>query len=273
MFQPSFRIRRLVSLAVTLVALLLVALIAWIEEGRFGDASMLTGFTLLSTVLLLMLIGARRRLPVLRLGSMSTWTQCHLYLGLFSVGVFWMHVPTILGNGLFEGGLSLLFLLVSGSGVYGIYASRALPKRLTVVEGQHRFDRVSWHRHQIAEKASELLGELSEPAGDAVLGSFYTSSLNPFFNSRPSLAYVMVPSGSRRRRLLNGLKELDRYLETEGRSIAGRFAALIRRRDDLDYQFALQLRLRLWLVLHCVLSVALVSGGIVHAVMAWRFSG
>ncbi len=123
MFQPSFRIRRLVSLAVTLVALLLVALIAWIEEGRFGDASMLTGFTLLSTVLLLMLIGARRRLPVLRLGSMSTWTQCHLYLGLFSVGVFWMHVPTILGNGLFEGGLSLLFLLVSGSGVYGIYAS------------------------------------------------------------------------------------------------------------------------------------------------------
>jgi len=106
-----------------------------------------------------------------------------------------------------------------------------------------------------------------------VLGSFYRNYLNPFFSSRPSLAYVLMPSGVRRRRLLSGLKELDRYLESDGRNTAGRFAALVRSRDDLDYQYALQLRLRLWLVIHCVFSVALIVGGIVHAVIAWRFAG
>ncbi len=167
--------------------------------------------------------------------------------------------------------LSILFLLVAGSGtVWNLWQVARSRKRLTAVKGEHRFDRVSLHRQQIAQTASELFGELNEPGGEGVLGSFYNSNLNPFFTSRPSLAYVMVPSGSRRRRLLSGLQELDRYLETEGRSMAGRFAALIRRKDELDYQFALQLRLRLWLVTHCILSVALLAGGIVHAVIAWR---
>ena len=265
MNQPTFRIRRLVSLLVTTIAVLLVGGIAWIEEGRIGNASVFTGFTLLSTIVLLMLIGVRRRLPVMALGSMSSWTQFHLYLGIFSVGIYCLHVPAIVGKGNFESWLSILFLLVAGSGLYGIYASRMLPKRMTAVETEHCLDRVHWHRDQIAQTASEMAGALNEPSGDGVLRSFYDSNLNPFFTSRPSLAFLMVPSNSRRRRLLSGLQELDRYLEGEGKNMAGRFATLVRRKDSLDYQFAMKLRLRLWLVTHCILSVALLAGGIVHA--------
>jgi hypothetical protein len=273
MYAPTFRRRRLVSLIVTMIALLIVAGIAWIQEGRLAHASFFTGSTVLGSILLLGLLGVRRRLPVLPLGSVSTWTQIHLYTGIFAFGVYVLHVPALIGGGVFECGLSIVFLLVTASGFYGIYASRTLPKRLTAVEGQHRFDRVGWHRGQIAEKARVLLDELNEQTGMRVLGSFYTNYLNPFFSSHPSFAYVLVPSGVRRRRLLSGLKELDRYLESDGRITAGRFAALVRSRDDLDYQYALQLRLRLWLVIHCVFSVALIVGGIVHAVMAWRFAG
>ena len=77
----------------------------------------------------------------------------------------------------------------------------------------------------------------------------------------------------RRRRLLNGLKELDRYLENDGKQTAGQFAALVRRRDDLDYQFAIQLRLRLWLVIHGIFSIALLAGAITHAALVFRFVG
>ncbi|TWU59858.1 hypothetical protein Poly51_01310 [Rubripirellula tenax] len=269
----SFRNRRKVSLIITSLAIAIVLAITRIEEGRLAHASFFTGFTVLASILLLMLLGVRRRIPVLPLGTVATWTQVHIYVGLFAFAVYVMHVPILVAGGVFEAGLSIVFLLVTASGFYGIYASRTLPRRLTAVEGQHRFDRVGFHRDQIATAARDLLDEVHESSGMRVLGSFYTRYLSPFFEARPSLAYVLVPTGVRRRRLLSGLKELDRYLEDESRGTAGQLAALVRRRDDLDYQFALQLRLRVWLVIHGTFSVALIAGGIVHAVIAWRHAG
>ena len=61
----------------------------------------------------------RRRLPILPLGSASTWTQVHIYMGFFTAGVYWMHVPKLIGTGIFEGMLSIVFLLVTISGFYG----------------------------------------------------------------------------------------------------------------------------------------------------------
>ena len=270
---PTFRQRRRIAVTVTSAALVVMFGIVWIQTGRLADVAMLTGGTLLCCVLLLAAFGMRRRIPILPMGSVSTWTQVHIYMGFFTAGVYWMHVPNLIGNGIFECALSILFLLVTGSGFYGLYASRTLPKRLTAVEGQHRFDRVGWHRGQIADQAKKLLEELSVHVGIPVLGSFYSQHLNPFFNSRPSLAYVLMPTGVRRRKLLSGLKDLERYLENEGRGTAGRFAALVRRRDDLDYQFALQLRLRLWVAFHSILTLALVTGGLVHSFLAFRFTG
>ena len=271
MFQPSFRNRRLISLAITALALAIVWAIAWLQHSRLAHASFFTGSTVLGSLFLLMLLGLRRRLPMWPLGSVSTWTQIHIYSGIFAFGAYLIHVPAVIAGGPFEFALSLFFLIVSGSGFYGVYASRTLPKRLSAVDGQHRFDQVAWHRNQIAETAECLLSELSEPSSSEVLNSFYDKYLKPFFGARPSLAYVLVPSGHRRRRLLSNLNELDRYLESEGRKTRGRFAALVRRRDDLDYQFALQLRLRVWLVVHGVLSVILIGGSIIHAALAWRF--
>ncbi len=273
MFEPTFRMRRTLALVVTTLAVLLVMLLAWLESSRLGEASFFTGITLLSTVFLLALIGIRRRVPVLRLGSMSTWTQVHLYMGLFSVAVYLIHVPAVLGSGMFESALSIAFLSVAISGCYGIYASRTLPKRLSVVEGQSRLDRVGWYRDQIATTAGELMVETEQETESSALGAFYSQHLQVFFGSPPSLAYVLSPTGARRRRLLGGLSELDRYLESGGRQIAGKLAALVRRRDDLDYQYALQLRLRIWVIVHSLMSIALLAGGVIHGIVAWRFSG
>jgi len=272
MWSPHFRTRRLIALAVTAMALLVIAVSAWLESSRLGHASYLTGWTLLTILLMLLLLGVRRRLPILRLGSVSTWTQIHIYSGLFAFGVYVLHVPALIAGGTFESGLSIVFLLVSLSGFYGIYASRTLPRRLSAIAGQHRFDQVRWYRNQISQRAAELLENEADHSTTRVLGMFYSKYLRSFFNASPSLAYVIVPTGTRRRRLLGGLKELDRYLEPQGQQTAGQFAALIRRRDDLDYQFALQLRLRLWLVIHSVFSIVLLCWSVIHAVIALRFT-
>ena len=269
----SFRLRRQVALATTITALLGVAATVWILESRLAHTSFFTGALLLGSVLFLSLLGVRKRLPVIPLLTASTWTQVHIYTGLFCCGVYLLHVPNLIGGGIFESGLSIVFLLVTASGLYGIVASRTYPRRLTAVEGQYRFDQIDWHRCEIAETANQVLDQTAEPTSANVLKSYFRNELDPFFQSGPSLAYVAFPTGRRRQRLLNGLRELDRYIESEGRRAAGRIAALIRRRDDLDYQYALQLRLRAWVCFHSLASVALLAGGAAHAVIAWRFSG
>ena len=119
----SFRQRRRIAITLTVFALLAMLGIVWIQTGRLADVSLLTGGTLLCCILLLALFGMRRRLPILPLGSVSTWTQVHIYMGFFTAGVYWMHVPNLIGNGIFECSLSIVFLLVTLSGFYGLYAS------------------------------------------------------------------------------------------------------------------------------------------------------
>ncbi len=271
--RTRFRTRRYIGLSITITGLVIAALIVWIQESRLAHTSFFTGITLLASLLFLVLLGLRRRLPVLPLGSVSQWTQVHIYAGLFSIGIYVLHVPALIGSGLFESGLSITFLLVAASGFYGLYASRSIPKQLTAVDGEVRFDQLGWHRSQIATKAVQVRDALTEQTSASVVGKLYEVDLGPYFSSGPPVGYLLVPTGRRRRRLLDGLKEVERYIESDGRATIGRFAALVRRRDDVDYQHALQLRLRLWLVFHCLLSITLVAGGIVHATIAWRFAG
>ncbi|WP_153555194.1 hypothetical protein [Roseimaritima sediminicola] len=270
--------RRLLATGVTLVAIGVLGVLRWVVTQRLGHAAVMTGWTTLACVLLLTLIGLRRRIPVLPLWTMSTWVQIHIYTGLFATAAYALHVPTLLASGTFEGGLAILFLAVAGSGVYGLYVSRSAPKRLTAVAGEYRFEQIGWHRSRIAQLADQLVTDQLGAAGGgpeaaAVLSQFYTQTLQPFFLSRPGLVYVAVPSGGRRRRILAQLNELDRYLEAGTRDAAGRFAALVRMRDDLDYHFALQLRLRGWLVLHSLLSIALLVWATVHVLLVLRFLG
>ncbi len=268
-----FAKRRLIAVGITLLAVSLLWLAVWLVDQRLGHASFLSGATTLACLFLLMLVGVRRRIPVLPLLRMSTWVQVHIYVGFFAVVAYAMHVPTLLASGTFEGGLACLFLGVTASGFYGLYVSRTAPKRMTAVNGHYRYEQIGWHRSQIAELADSLVNELSGSQAAAVLAKFYRETLQPFFGARPSFSYVALPTGVRRRRLLARLGELDRYLEDETRGTAGRFAALVRMRDDLDYHFALQFRLRAWLVIHATLSLALLVWACAHALLAIRFAG
>ena len=269
----SFRQRRIRSLGITLPVIGLVAGIAWGIESSLGRANTFTGTMLLACLFVLILIGVRRRIPALPLGTASTWLQVHLYTGIFASAIYFLHVPHLIADGWIEGTLSIVFLVVTASGFYGIYASRTLPKRLTNVPGESRFDQLSWHRDQVETRANELLESVGNPSSNRVLQSFYQRYLDPYFGTRPRIHDLVIPNGIRRRQLLSGLKELDRYLEEEGRLISGKLSALVRKRDDLDYQFALQLRLRSWVMFHSFLSVLLVILAIIHAILALSFVG
>ncbi|MEM0925994.1 MAG: hypothetical protein AAGJ83_08150 [Planctomycetota bacterium] len=267
------RTRRRLALFVTVLAAMGFALVFQQMTDRLAHPGIASGSTLFGCLILLVLIGLRRRISFLPLGSMSHWTQVHIHVGIFAAAVYLHHVPNVVGDGWFESALSVLFLFVAASGFYGLYVSRTVPRRLTAVGQEHRYDRIRWTREQIKRAAYELISRNTGPVAGPVLTQFYQSSLAPFFGKEPSLSYLVIPTGNHRRQILAELKELDRYFEEDTRRTAGQLAALVRKRFDLDYQHALQLRLRTWVLFHSVTSVALVVFSIVHVLIVFRFLG
>ena len=269
----SMRRRRLLACVATLLAIEVFWCCNQIVVSRLGNASLFSGSVLLACLFMLVAIGARRRLMMLPLWSVSTWLQIHLYTGIFACVVFVIHAPRIIANGWFEGILSWLFIAVSASGIYGIFASRTIPRRLTTVPTQPRYERIDWHRDQFRQAACGVYETLTPDSGGDVLADFYRRELQPYFESRLPLSFRIQPSPRRRSALLAELGDLKRYLSDDSLEAANRFSALIRHRDELDYHHGLQWKLRSWVIVHAAISLVLVVWSVVHAGFAFVMLG
>jgi hypothetical protein len=267
--------RRTLAFVFTQAAILVAYWLYQTIGDRLGRTSSYTGATLFACLFALTLLGVRKRLPIAKYGSVATWTQVHLYMGLFSIAVYAMHVPRLIANGWFESVLSLLFLTVAASGLYGIYASRALPRRITSLGDEVQFDRFHFYRDKIAEAASVLVAQaqsLQSSSNDAVMLNFYQSHVQSFFQNKPRRWRLLWDQSSTRVRLMQQIRQLDRYLSPDERMLGGSLSALIRRRDELDSQWALQSRLRLWVVVHLLITMALIVASIAHVAVVLRYT-
>jgi hypothetical protein len=269
----SLRRRRWIALGVTLLAVELFWCCNQIIVSRLGNASFFSGSVLLACLFLLVAIGMRRRLMMLPLWSVSTWLQIHLYTGVFACAVFFVHVPRIIANGWFEGILSWLFMGVSASGVYGVFASRTIPKRLTAVSTEPRYDQIDWQRDQYRQCAISIAKGLQVVGGGDVLADFYNKKMEAYFRSGLPLSFRIQPNQRRRRALLADLGDLKRYLNDDALRSADQFAALIRHRDELDYHHGLQWKLRSWVIIHAAMSLVLVAWAMIHAGFAFVMLG
>jgi hypothetical protein len=267
------RWRRVFACVATLLAFELFWCCNQIVNSRLGNPALFSGSVLLACLIMLVAIGVRRRLMMLPLWSVSTWLQIHLYTGAFACAVFVVHVPRIIANGWFEGILSWLFIGVSVSGIYGIYVSRTIPKRLTAVSTQPRYDRIDWHRDQYRQSAEIVFESLTPDDGGDVLADFYTRQLKPYFESDLAILFRIQPNPRRRQALLAELGDLKRYLSGSPLEAANRLSGIVRHRDELDYHHGLQWRLRSWVIVHAAFSVVLVVWAICHAVFAFVMLG
>jgi hypothetical protein len=97
--------------------------------------------------------------------------------------------------------------------------------------------------------------------------------LSKFFECRRGLAYMLVPTGRKRRQLVAEIEELDRFLAKDDRRISRELAIMVRKKDDLDYHTAMQGRLKLWLFVHIAITYSLLIFSVVHGVLAHAFGG
>lgn len=268
----SLRRRRIIASSLTLLAVISTVVAVQSVANRLGDASTATGWTLLVATAGLYLLSLRKKLIQHRLGSVSAWLQMHTYMGSFASIVFLMHIGWPI-RGWFEIALATCFAIVAVTGIVLTYMSRALPKRLSAIKQDFRLELIPALRLSVTKDAHELAIHSASFGEGATLVEFYQRRLLPFFLSRRSWFYRFVPTGFTRRQLLRELHDLDRYLAEQGLQSRMQLAMMVQTKDDLDYHYALQTRLRTLFVMHIALTWSLAVMIAIHVVLVYRFQG
>jgi hypothetical protein len=228
---------------------------------------------LFGVILLLTVYNGRKKVPFLPVLSSETWLQFHIYAGLFTGVLFAVHISYQVPTGWFEGALAWLYGLVMLSGFFGLFASRTIPRRLTTRGGEVLFERIPGIRRQLQERAETLTLKSIGDAKSTTIADFYLRELKEFFDGPRHFLSHLLEVRTPLNRLLNRIGDLNRYLNEQERATMGEIAGLVRQKDGLDYHFALQRVLKLWLFVHIPLTYSLLLFTLAHIVLVFAFSG
>ncbi|MCA9241504.1 MAG: hypothetical protein KDA37_14945, partial [Planctomycetales bacterium] len=109
--------------------------------------------------------------------------------------------------------------------------------------------------------------------GSSTLANFYQQRLDAYFDTRRNLRFLLFPTPTARRRVMSDLAGVQRYLTDTERQVSEQLFHLIRKKDELDYQYALQLLLKMWLFIHLTLSYSLSVFVAWHVILTHAFHG
>ncbi len=266
---------RLPKFVIKLLFVIILAIIIWFlisaRQINLEAQQYFSGWLLVSSILLLMLYGIRKRFSMLPLKSNAWWLQLHIYLGMLTTLVFFCHVEWSLPNGWLETTLYILFISILLSGLIGLYLSKTIPRKLTQRGGEVIYERIPSFIRELREEAQQLVVETTRKTGSSTLADFYLNHLAGFFAKQRNFSRHLIRSHSQMVKLLEKLEDLERYLDPEERRYARQFAVLVKKKDYLDYHYALQFLLKGWLLIH----VPLISGVFVflcmHVVLVYAF--
>ena len=264
-------VRRLLPSAAVIVAWFILRSLRNRSSASLQNEAFLTGYSLAVICVLLLLLGLRKRIVSLQIGRMAIWQQTHHYLGLLSVGAYALHAG-LFTTGSLESLLAISFWSIAVSGLVGWYVNRTSPRLLRAAGPQILRQDIPERFRMIAKQAHELALASAEKSDTAALADHYRGFLGLFFATRRGLIFQISPTGVTRRRLLSGLENIDRYLSEEGRIQRREMSVLVRSKDDLDFQSAIQNRVRLCVAAHTWLLGTFLVLTIAHVLAAHQFT-
>jgi hypothetical protein len=282
-----------------------------ISGPRGGSPLGLTfGISGFAFMLFAALLGARKRVPVWRLGRAQAWMRGHLWLGMLSL-------PVILFHGGFHFGGTLTFVLMCMliftvvSGLFGAALQHYIPRVMTTdVPFETIYDEIGHVRNLLLEEADRameaLCGSLGmrRSSGEEIQRAGGYTAMRPTATTTKGAAVAAATeivllseeeSAPLRRFYLNEMRPfLERPAERRlllydaARAQIGfsgvRTLLPARAHDTIDdlqdiCEEARQLQkqrrlhhwLHVWLLVHIPISLALIVLGAVHAVMALKY--
>ncbi len=233
----------------------------------------LSGWVLFAVMLFLTFFNLRKKVPFLRMGSVGFWLQIHIYVGILSGALFMAHIGFSWPHGLLNQIIAACFAIVFITGVLGLWISRAFPKRLTDAGFETPFERIPHVRNKLREEAEALVLAGVDGQTSPEIAEFYTEQLGLFFTGPQNLLAHLRRSQAPQAAHRSQFDEIGRYMKKTEGELLDKLADLVERKHLLDYQYALQVTLRVWLFAHVPLSYSLLILGVAHIIVVYSFSG
>ena len=292
------------------VAALLLALAMYVPYSRStpqgangGTAAGLTYGSIASACMLFAgLLGARKKVPVWRVGRAQAWMRGHLWLGFISFPLILFHSGFHFGVGLTKA-LMWLFVVVLASGLVGAVLQHFMPRLTTQrVALETIYEQIGSVRSQLVAEAQTLIEEASSALAGSV--SQATEQQRAAAASAGTIGGLTVASGMQ---VDEGAgvqlqeffrREMQPYIAkggSNGKTLADRNQSqamfqqlrllmppnlhpaiddlenICEEKRELDLQTQYHRILHAWLLVHIPASYALLVLGAVHAVMALRY--
>ena len=248
------------------------------------------------------LLGARKKVPIWRVGRAQAWMRGHLWLGFVSFPLILFHSGFRFGFGLTRI-LMWLLVVVFASGIVGAILQHFMPRLTTeripletIYEqiGRVRLQLVAEAQTMIDEVSAALAGNVSQAtaqqraasASAGTIGGVTVASglqadegastrLQEFF--RRELQPYVANGGSRgmaladRHRSQGIFQQLRLLLPPNLQSAIDDLENVCEEKRELDQQVQYHRILHGWLLVHIPASYALLVLGAVHAVMALHY--
>ncbi|MEP2775682.1 MAG: hypothetical protein ABJQ29_04385 [Luteolibacter sp.] len=255
----------------TLASVALAAASLWFIP-RFPHHAYISGWFLFALMLILTFFNLRKKVPFLRMGKASFWLKMHICLGIFSGILFFVHMGWSWPSGIFRQIFAWCFLIVFISGLVGWWMSRTFPKRLTLAGYETPFERMADARNNIRQRAEALVLATEENKTPSLASLKYADQLGIFFTKHCNFLAHLRASRSPQAAHASQFDEMRRFIAKDDLPGFEELQDLVEQKHMLDYQYSLQLALRLWLFVHIPLSYSLLIFSVLHIILVHSFS-
>ncbi len=263
------------------------------------------GFTGFGFMIYAGLLGARKKVPIMRLGRAQGWMRGHLWLGLLALPLILFHGGFHFG-GLLTSILLWLLIITVLSGVFGAILQHYLPTViLERVPMETIYDEIDRVRDQLRVEAEGFVADLCGggvpeaeamalvPEGGIRAGGFTAmrprggggvqyglteaevEPVRSFFQTE-MLPFLLEPSAKSSRlgddtRAVAAFTKLRMLAPAGAHPVIANLENLCEEERQLTRQARLHKMLHTWLLVHIPLSLALLLLSVFHAVIALRY--
>ncbi len=239
---------------------------------HLGDPAYVTGYTLFGFMVFLIIFNIRKRLSMLPIFKVRWWTPLHVASGILVIALFWLHTGTLWPGGLYEQAIAIIFYLVSLSGLYGYMVLRVYPGWLTQTGIEVIYEEVPAIVADYREEAERLILECTKETRSDTLARYYTETLDWFFR-RPHFIINHLLGGRKGIHWVNQhISTARRYLNDTEREYLDKLNDLASKKNRIDFHFAIQSMMKLWLLFHVPVSVALFLLSLWHLLLVNVYS-